>query len=177
MRLLFVIAGVAVLSSCATQTCWRGGIPMRDTEMRAQWGAEVDILRSARNVKIYRGLAHPQAEPDRYAEQVKKGGWVEFQGFKFYAKPAVFPESTTDKVLRIYCKSDSHQALAEKTTCAGFHPDYALVWTHGGRRRVLQICYGCHEWKYFGPGGMVHTDIAEPAYFDELLPLLPKETP
>lgn len=168
---------VLLLASCTTQTCWRGGIPLRNTERSAQWGAEVDILRSARNVEIYRGLAHPQADTARYERQVARGGWVEFQGFKFHKEPAAFPDGTAAKVLDLYRKTDSHQALAHKTTCAGFHPDYALVWTHGGERRVLQICYGCHEWKYFGPGGMVHTDIAEPAYFRGLLPLLPKETP
>jgi hypothetical protein len=39
---------------------------------------------------------------------------------------------------------------------------------------VLQICYGCHEWKYFGPGGTIHTDINEPAYFDSLMHWLPR---
>src|SRR5690606_18389586 len=79
---------VLLLASCATQTCWRGGIPLRDTERSAQWGAEVDILRSARDVEIYRGLAHPQADTARYERQVDRGGWVEFQGFKFHKKPA-----------------------------------------------------------------------------------------
>ena len=52
--------------------------------------------------------------------------------------------------------------------------DYALVWTKGGKQRVLQICYGCHEWKYFGPGGMIHTDIEDDTFFKRLLPLLPR---
>jgi hypothetical protein len=160
------------LSSCAS--CWVGGIPMRDSELHAQWGAEYDILHSAKDVKIYKGLAHPKGDKVRYAEQVRAGGWVEFEGFKFFAKPVDFPTGTAEKVLKLYCKSDSHQALALKTTCPGFHPDYALVWSADGQRRVLQICYGCHEWKYFGPGGTVHTDINEPAYFQGLLPLLPK---
>jgi len=163
-----------LFSSCAT--CWRGGIPMRDTEEKSQWGAEVDILQSAKtaNVVIYRGLAHPKTEAGLYSKQVKAGGWVEFQGFKFFQQPATdLPPDTAQKVLKLYCKSDSHQALALKNVCPGFHPDYALVWSSGGKQRVLQICYGCHEWKYFGPGGTVHTDINEPAFFDTLIKLLP----
>lgn len=165
------------LSSCAT--CWRGGIPMRKYEEQAQWGAEVDILKSAKNVQIYKGLAHPKAQRNLYSTQVKAGGWVEIQGFKFFQKPITndLPAGTAQKVLKLYCKSDSHQALAEKNTCPGFHPDYALVWTSEGRQRVLQICYGCHEWKYFGPGGTIHTDINEPAYFQGLMPLLPRAKP
>jgi hypothetical protein len=163
-----------LLASCAAPTCWKGGIPMRESEMHAQWGAEVDINKSAQDVKIYRGLAHPAAEKARYESQVKKGGWVEFEDFKFHAEPAAFPAGTAEKVLAIYKRSASHEALATKTTCAGFHPDYALVWTKGGKRRVLQICYGCHEWKYFGPGGTVYTDIEDKTYFGELTKLLPR---
>lgn len=152
---------------------------MRENEEKAQWGAEVDILKSAtaKNVTIYKGLAHPKAQRIIYAGQVKAGGWTEFKGFKFFSKPVDLPPGTADKVLKLYCKSDSHQALALKNTCPGFHPDYALVWSSGGQQRVLQICYGCHEWKYYGPGGMVHTDINEPAYFDVLIHLLPRDRP
>lgn len=172
---LLAAAFVLLLASCSTQTCWKGGIPMRDTEMQGQWGAEVDINQSAGNVQIYRGLAHPVADKTRYERQVKKGGWVEFEGFKFEAQPAKLPEGTANKVLNLYKRSASHEAQAVKTTCHGFHPDYALVWSKGGKQRVLQICYGCHEWKYYGPGGVVHTDIEDKTYFSKLLPILPRE--
>ena len=172
---LLAIPLALLLASCSTQSCWKGGIPMRETEMHAQWGAEVDIKKSANNVKVYRGLAHPVGDKANYERQVKKGGWVEFEGFKFHAQPVDVPADTAWKVLEIYNRSASHEAQAVKTTCDGFHPDYALVWTKGGKRRVLQICYGCHEWKYFGPGGKVHTDIEDKTYFKELLPLLPRE--
>ncbi len=177
MKLLASLPLLFLLASCSTQTCWKGGEPMRPTEMRSQWGAEIDINQSATsdNVKIYKGLAHPVAEKSRYESQVKKGGWVEFEGFKFHAQPAELPAGTADKVLTLYKRSASHEAQAIKTTCAGFHPDYALVWSKGGKQRVLQICYGCHEWKYFGPGGKVHTDIEDKTYFHDLLPLLPRE--
>ncbi len=86
-----LLAAALLSASCAPQTCWKGGVPMRETE----------------------------------------------------------------------------------TTCDGFHPDYALVWSKDGRQRVLQVCHGCHEWKFFGPGGMVYTDIEDDTYFMKLLPLLP----
>ncbi len=167
---------IALLSiSCVTQTCWKGGIPMRESEMHAQWGAEVDIMKSANDVKIYRGLVHPTSRKADYDGQVKKGGWVEFEDFKFHATPVNAKSDTAWKVLEIYKRSSSHEALALKTSCAGFHPDYALVWSKGGKQRVLQICYGCHEWKYFGPGGMIHTDIEDKTFFHKLLPLLPRK--
>jgi len=175
MKFLLAVPLALFFASCSTQSCWKGGEPMRETETRSQWGAEIDIKQSANNVKIYRGLAHPTGDKSTYERQVKKGGWVEFEGFKFHAEPIERPSGTAEKVLDLYCLSASHEAQAIKTTCEGFHPDYALVWSKGGRQRVLQICYGCHEWKYFGPGGNVHTDIEDKTYFKKLLPLLPRE--
>lgn len=172
---LLAIPLALLFASCSTQSCWKGGIPMRETEMHAQWGAEVDIKKSANNVKVYKGLPHPVGDKTNYERQVKKGGWVEFEDFKFKVEPVAIPSDTAWKVLEIYNRSASHEAQAVKTTCEGFHPDYALVWTKNGKQRVLQICYGCHEWKYFGPGGTVHTDIEDKTYFKELLPLLPRE--
>jgi len=177
MKAPVALISLFLAASCSTQTCWRGGIPMRDTELSSQQRASADILRTAHHVHIYRGLAHPHADPGRYQKQVAQGGWVEFHSFKFHNQPVDLPAGTSAKVLELYRDPSSHEALATKTTCAGFHPDYALVWNHGGRQRVLQICYGCHEWKYFGPGGVVHTDISEPAYFRNLLRLLPREKP
>lgn len=172
-RLLLLSSAVALLfSSCAT--CWSGGIPLRESELAAHQGTLGDYGSTA-NVKVYKGLAHPVAEKRRYDNQVKKGGWVEIHDFKFFETPEPYPASTTKAVLDLYADPDSHQAWGPKSKCAGFHPDYVVVWGSGGDRKALQICYGCHEWKFFGPGGMLLTDISEPAYYDELTKLLPKD--
>lgn len=163
-----------LLASCANPTCWSGGIPLRETEEDARLGAVHDIGDTS-NIRVYRGLAHPAAEKERYQAQVAKGGWIEVHDFKFFAEPLDIPRATADEVLAIYSKSDSHQAWGPKTKCAGFHPDYVLVWSNSLGDHALQLCYGCHEWKYFGPGGMLLTDISEKAYYGKLTTkLLPK---
>jgi hypothetical protein len=161
----FLLAALAatLLPSCVTQTCWSGGIPLRDIEERARAQAVRDFGDSS-NAKVYLGLAHPEAKKETYEKQVAKGGWIEIEDFKFFEKPIEVPRENIDKVLELYARSDSHQAWGPKQKCAGFHPDYVIVWTDGGTRRVLQLCYGCHEWKFFGPGGMLLTDISEKAY-------------
>lgn len=176
MRLLLLPALAVLLSSCGLkQTCWSGGIPLRDIEER-QRGAAVSDFGDTSNLKAYRGLAHPQNDKARYEKQVAKGGWVEFEGFKFFEEPLDFPKERLDEVLEIYADPDSHQAWGPKTKCPHFHPDYALVWSSGGRQRVLQLCFGCHEWKFFGPRGMLLTDISEKAYNGRLTrKLLPRE--
>ena len=166
----FFIASLACVFSgisCAPKTCWSGGIPLRDIEERARTQAVVDFGNTS-DVVVYRGLAHPQAQQSLYEKQVAKGGWVEIEDFKFFEAPIDIPREHIGKVLALYSDPNSHQAWGPKTTCDGFHPDYALVWSSGGKRRVLQLCYGCHEWKFFGPGGMLLTDISEDAYFGPL---------
>jgi hypothetical protein len=151
---------------------------MRPTEAAGQ-AAAAGSARQARDVTVYRGLAHPQTQKALYARQLRTERHVRIHDFEFFAQPAPVSTATARKVLALYADPSSHQALAIKDTCQ-FHPDYALVWRDGGSERVLQVCYGCHEWKYFGPvgevkDGVVKTDIAESAYFDRLTQWLPKQ--
>ena len=166
MKSLLLLLPIALLASCAGPTCWSGGIDLRPIEERARTQACIDFGNTS-NAVVYRGLAHPQAQTSTYNKQVEKGGWVEIEDFKFFKEPVDVPRESIDKVLELYCQPKSHQAWGPKEKCAGFHPDYAIVWTDGSRR-VLQLCYGCHEWKFFGPGGMLLTDISEKAYFGPL---------
>lgn len=166
-RLVLLVSGLAalLLSSCAT--CWSGGIPLRPTEAGAQRGAAADLGDPAQ-VRVYRGLAHPNTQQALYQRQVAAGGWIEIHDFKFFEDPLDIDSATVAQVLDLYRDPASHQAWGPKSTCAGFHPDYVLVWDAGSQRKALQLCYGCHEWKFFGPGGELLTDISEQAYFGPL---------
>lgn len=162
---------VLLFSSCAT--CWRGGEPLRPTELTSLQSVAKD-LRQAKNIKVYHGLAHPLRDPKIYAEQLRTVPHRMFADFAFHKKPENVSSQRIKEIVDLYCDPNSHQALASpKSTCAGFHPDYALVWSNAKGQRVLHICYGCHEWKYFGPGGVLHTDINEPAYFEKITRWLP----
>jgi hypothetical protein len=162
-----------LLASCAT--CWRGGEPLRTTEIASLRAVSADF-RQAKNIKVYHGLAHPRRDAEIYAEQLRSEPHDFFAGFAFHQKPVPVSASRVKQIVDLYCNADSHQALSSpKTTCAGFHPDYALVWSDIHGQRVLQICYGCHEWKYIGPGGILHTDINEPAYFEKITRWLPPQ--
>ena len=171
MTRLLLLLPALLLSSCAT--CWRGGEPLRPTELASLQAVAKDFSR-AKNIKVYHGLAHPQRDQKIYAEQLRTVPHQAFQGFEFHRQPEKVSPQLVKAVVDLYCDPTSHQALASpKTTCAGFHPDYALVWSDAKGQRVLQICYGCHEWKYFGPGGVLHTDINEPAYEEKITQWLP----
>ncbi|MFD0895552.1 hypothetical protein KBB96_19540 [Luteolibacter ambystomatis] len=172
---LLALAAAALLPSCAGPSCWEGGIPLRsggETEAQAHAAAEV---RAAENVTVYRGLAHPQNEKALYRRQLKTVQHTHIHGFDFFSKPADVPKATVRKILDLYVDPTSHQALSTKDLCH-YHPDYAFVWKTGAQEHVLQICYGCHEWRYFCERGALCTDINEPAYFDKLTKWLPKST-
>ncbi len=173
-HLLLVLLPVMFLSSCAT--CWRGGESLRPTEMASLKAVSAD-LKKAHDAKIYHGLEHPQRNAEVYQQQLRTVPNREFAGYRFNEKPEAVSPKLIHDLIALYTHADSHQALASpKTTCAGFHPDYALVWSDAKGQRVLQICYGCHEWKYFGPGGVLHTDINEPAFYDSITQWLPPKS-
>lgn len=169
IRLLGLLAAV-LLPSCAS--CWEGGIPLRPAEMEAQHLAAADI-RAATNVVVYRGLAHPQKEKHLYARQLQTVNHFYQHGFEFFTEPVAVPAATVKQVLSLYSDPTSHQTLSIKDLCK-FHPDYSLVWNSGGDVQILQICYGCHEWRHYCSRGVLMTDINEPAYFDKLTVWLPK---
>jgi hypothetical protein len=164
---------VILLNSCAS--CWKGGVPLRPTEISSLQAAGSD-LKTAKNMKLYYGLAHPKRDKGLYTQQLVTVKHQTFQGFEFHQTPVRASDKLIKAIVHLYSNPDSHQALASpKTTCSGFHPDYAIVWSDNKGQRVLQLCYGCHEWKYFGPGGTLHTDINEPAYFEKLTRWLPPQ--
>lgn len=167
MRYFYLLIPIMLLASCAGPSCWSGGIPLRPTELTTLADVRKN-LGKPQNVVVYRGLAHPRTNQSVYNSQVAAGGWVEFGDFKFFEQPLEVSDETVAKVLALYSKAGSHQAWGPKTTCAGFHPDYALVWQGSNGQRVIQICYGCHEWKYLGPKGVFLSDISEEAYFGPL---------
>ena len=82
-HLLLVLLPAMFLSSCAT--CWRGGEPLRPTEMSSLKAVSAD-LKKAHNAKIYHGLAHPQRDAEVYQQQLKTVPNRDFAGFRFHEK-------------------------------------------------------------------------------------------
>lgn len=166
IRLLLFLP-ILLFASCSTPSCWSGGIDLRPSETDSLAGAIYDIG-TPTNVKVYKGLAHPTGDTAKYEKQVAKGGWIEVHDFKFFKDPLDISDDTINKVLDLYRQKKSHQAWGPKEKCDGFHPDYVLVWQGHDGQRAIQLCYGCHEWKFFGPGGKFLSDISEKAYFGPL---------
>jgi hypothetical protein len=168
---VLALVAAVMMPSCAS--CWEGGVPMRPAEAEAHAQAIAEV-KAASNVTVYQGLAHPKNQKSLYKKQLGTVEHTSIHGFEFFSKPANVSDATVRRVLDLYAEPSAHQGLSRKDLCH-FHPDYAFVWKTGTQENVLQICYGCHEWRYFCERGMLSTDINEPAYFDKLTKWLPQE--
>ena len=131
------------------------------------------VATGAPNATAYKGLAHPRKEFLRYRHQVKTVPHVEYGEFLFHRDPVAVPADGLKQVAGIYSDPRNHRARRQIKPCPGFHPDWVLVWKSAGQPWLLQICYGCHEWKLIGPNGTLYTDISDAAY-PALKSILPK---
>ena len=59
MKRCLLLLPLLLLASCAT--CWRGGEPLRTNELKSLHAVAAD-LRTADNIVVYHGLAHPVRE-------------------------------------------------------------------------------------------------------------------
>ncbi|MFM7182354.1 MAG: hypothetical protein ACKO2G_12940 [Verrucomicrobiales bacterium] len=122
------------------------------------------VAQGAANAVAYKGLAHPRKDFILYQKQVKTVPHVEYGDFLFHREPVAVPADGLKQVAAIYTDESNHRARRKVKPCPGFHPDWVLVWQSSGRQWLLQICYGCHEWKLIGPNGTLYTDISDSAY-------------
>jgi hypothetical protein len=122
------------------------------------------VSQGAANARAYKGLAHPRKDFLLYRRQVKTVPHVEYGGFLFHREPIAVSSDGLKQVADLYADESNHRARRKVKPCPGFHPDWVLVWQASGQPWLLQICYGCHEWKLIGPNGTLYTDISDAAY-------------
>lgn len=171
IQLCFALVLPLFLISCAG--C--GGNPKCLTAAEASWQKVYAQKASSGLPKAvaYKGLAHPNKDPLVYREQLKTVPHIPYGGFMFHTQPVPASASTLTQVAQIYGNPDNHRTRREIKPCPGFHPDWVLVWRDAKGEWLLQLCYGCHEWKLIGPDGTLYTDIADAPYW-QLRSLLPK---
>lgn len=160
-----------VLASCGGCGGNRNAIPAN--EAAALRSATASVAGGVPSATAYKGLAHPRKEFLLYRRQVKTVPHVEFGGFLFHRQPVAVSADGLRQVAAIYTDAANHRERRKVKPCPGFHPDWVLVWQSSGRPWLLQICYGCHEWKLITPGGTLYTDISDSAY-PALLSILPR---
>ena len=94
-------------------------------------------------------------------------------GYWFFDERIQVSREEAEALARIVADARSFAPWGGAKACGGFHPDFCLEWPSGTELHHVLLCFGCHEMKYFGPGGSALCDVPPPAY-KELKALLEK---
>jgi len=127
-------------------------------------------IRQAEMPTLYEGLPHPFHEAALLAAEKAKPT-IDLHGFPFYRQSLALKSGDGEKLKAILEDADSYDPFLGEKKCGGFHPDFAVGWVVGGKQQVCLICFGCTEFKLYGPNGETRYDIASPVV-DELKRML-----
>lgn len=94
-------------------------------------------------------------------QEAKRNDVHRILGYPFYAPPAA--AKNRDKLQRILSDEGSYAVYTGPKTCGGFHPDYDVEWTSGGRKMHVQICFGCGEALFADGANLIPYDFRDEA--------------
>jgi len=100
-------------------------------------------FRNAQRLVVYEGLPHQAKERRLMEREATREDVTRIFGYPFYT-PAV-PAKDQRALQRILGSPGNFGIYTGPKTCGGFHPDYAVSWTSGGRPQHMLICFGCGE--------------------------------
>ena len=73
------------------------------------------------------------------------------QGDSFYDEPLVLKEADVERLRLVLGSRSSYASFTEEKKCGGFHADFSAQWSDGERSYLTLICFGCDEFKVYGP--------------------------
>lgn len=123
-------------------------------------GDAVTIKGSA-HPKVFEGLPSPGYEPEVFKAEKAAKPTVEFGGYPMYRDTLDVSDADIAALVAILGDRSTYESFEGEKKCGGFHPDYAVEWTHEGATYRTLICFGCSEFKVIGPRGESRFDMAE----------------
>ncbi len=122
---------------------------------------QVATIRQARQLILYEGLPHQMYETDALNSEMKSKETVNIQGFPFYRETLDLEPEDAEKLQRVLGDKRALDAYSGEKKCGGFHPDYAVEWSHAGQIYRVLICFGCNEAGVYGPKGDAFQDMTK----------------
>ena len=119
------------------------------------WPQVYDSIRRADRVIVYEGLPHPMYEEEALRRELEAGGTIEFAGYPFYREPLDVAAADVEALRTLMGDRSLYRPYVGEKDCGGFHPDYAVEWSSGGKTYRALICFGCSEAWFEGPRGEV----------------------
>ena len=128
-------------------------------------------ISQAKRITLYEGLPHQMYEPKALLAERNAKSTVQFNGFPFYEETLDLKAVDTEELKAMLSSPRSFEPYSGEKKCGGFHPDYAIEWSVGGKTYRCLVCFGCEEARIHGPGDVIEYDI-EHATFKRLNQLL-----
>jgi hypothetical protein len=115
-------------------------------------------------VTLYEGLPHQTFEADILLREIEHKKSIVLHGYPFYERPLRLLVRDVAELRRIFSDKTTYEIFHGEKLCGGFHPDYGMTWEQGGQTYTVLICFGCREFKLFGPDHDLRTN-ANPEVF------------
>ncbi len=120
---------------------------------------ETTTLKNADRLVLYEGLPHQMYEAQALEAERKEKPIITLHGFPFYRETLDLKPGDDERLKALLSDRRSFSPYAGEKKCGGFHPDYAVEWSAGGRTYQALICFGCFEAKIYGPHGGTTYDV------------------
>lgn len=119
----------------------------------------VEGIKKAKALTLYEGLPHQFHERQLLAKELKEQKTVKLHDFPFYEGAIAVKDDDAKKLLSLCSDLKTFGRYGGKKMCGGYHPDWYIEFKAGDDIYQVQICFGCHEARLFGPKNEVFSDL------------------
>lgn len=123
----------------------------------------VEGITKAKTLTVYEGLPHQFWEREALAKELKEKKTVKLHDFPFYEGAITLKEEDAKKLCALCSELKTFGRYRGRKMCGGYHPDWCLEFKNGDDVYRVQLCFGCHEARLFGPKNEVFSDLDEDA--------------
>ena len=123
-------------------------------------GVYTRTVQAATELVVHRGLPRADGVAPATATPPAANDTITLQGYAFEGAAITISPPDVERLRVVLGARSSYASFTENKKCGGFHPDYALQWSDDERRYLTLICFGCDEFKLFGPEVAERYDMA-----------------
>jgi hypothetical protein len=122
-------------------------------------GDEAATINQATRPVVFEGLPHPGDEPGLFQAEKAAKTTALFGEYAFYRDPLEVSADDVSSLKNVLGDRSTYKAFFGEKKCGGFHPDFAVEWSHDGGTYRTMICFGCGEIIVQKPGGQARYDL------------------
>jgi hypothetical protein len=117
-------------------------------------------IASSSGVKLFEGLPHQNFESEMLAQELASHRTVRFASFPFYEEAMEIHEDCKQQLTGTFRAVSAYGPFTPGKLCGGFHPDFAVEWSHPETPALALICFGCGECLLLLGEAKIHCDMS-----------------